>query len=297
MTSAAHPKAAFAVRAAFLFGLAVCTPSWAFFEDEEARRAILDLRTRVEVLGTRIGDLERQLQTSSQGQLQMLNENERLRSEISRLRGELEESSRAVNTGKKQQRDQIGVLEERLKQIGTLEERLKQIEPVTIDIDGVKHSVSPTEAAAFEKLQNTLRSGDFTNAASQATNFQTAYPTSSLAANALFIRGTALYALKDYKSSIAARLELLNKFASHPSAPPAMLNLAASQAETGNPNTSRATLENLIKTYPNSAAAAEARERLKAPPPKAPPPANKAPNPPVKAAPAAPAPKGPAASK
>lgn len=256
-------------------------------EDEEARRAILDLRTRVEMLGTRIGDLERQLQTSSQSQLQMLNENERLRSEVSRLRGELEEANRAVNTGKKQQREQLGVLEQ----------RLKQIEPVTIEVDGIKHSVSPTEANAFDKLQETLRSGDFKSAASLAASFESAHPTSPLAANALFIRGTALYALKDYKPSIAARLEFLNKFAGHASAPQAMLNLAASQAETGNPNTSRATLENLVKTYPNSAAAAEARERLKsAPKAPPPPPANKAPNPPVKAAPA-PANKGSAPSK
>lgn len=243
------------MRAAFLISLALlCQPSWAIFSDDEARRAILDLRARVEALGNRIGDLERQLQNSSQSQLEMLNENERLRSEVSRLRGELEEASRAANTGKKQQREQLGVLEQ----------RLKQIEPVIVEVDGVNHRVSPTEAAQFEKLRESLRAADFKTTVTAASNFEAAYPTSSLAANALFIRGTALYALKEYKTSIAVRLEFLKKYPEHPSAPQAMLNLAASQAETGNPNTSRATLESLIKTYPSSAAAAEAKDRLKA---------------------------------
>lgn len=271
------------MRAAFFIAIASFgQPSWALFSDDEARRAILDLRARVEALSSRIGDLERQLQTSSQSQLQMLNENERLRGEVSRLRGELEEANRAVTTGKKQQREQIGVLEQ----------RLRQIEPVTIDVDGVKHSVSPTEASQFEKLEEALRSGDFKTASAAAASFEAAHPTSSLVANALFMRGTALYALKDYKSSIATRLEFLKKYPSHPAAPQAMLNLAASQAETGNPNTSRATLESLVKTYPNSAAAAEAKERLKAPPKAAP----KASSPPPKA-PAAPAPKSTTTSK
>lgn len=284
MTSAGKPKAALAIRAAFLLGLAATShPSWALFSDDEARRAILDLRARVEVLSGRMDVLERQLQTSSQSQLQMLNENERLRGEVSRLRGELEEANRAVTTGKKQQREQLGVLEQ----------RLKQIEPVTLDVDGVKHSVSPAEAEAFEKLQNHLRSGDFKATAAAAAAFEAAHPTSSLLANALFMRGTALYALKDYKPSIAARFEFLKKYPSHPSAPQAMLNLAASQAETGNPNTSRATLENLVKTYPDSAAAAEAKERLKAPPKGAP---SKAASPPPKA-PAAPPPKSNTTSK
>ncbi|MFN4882925.1 MAG: tetratricopeptide repeat protein, partial [Burkholderiales bacterium] len=46
--------------------------------------------------------------------------------------------------------------------------------------------------------------------------------------------------------------------------PQATLNLAASQAESGNPNTARGILENLIKSFPNSSAAAEAKDRLKA---------------------------------
>lgn len=241
-------------------------PSWAVFSDDEARRAILDLRARMEVLSNRIGDLERQLQTSAQSQVQMLNENERLRSEVSRLRGELEEANRAVTTGKKQQRDQIGVLEE----------RLKQIEPVAVEADGITHRVSPAEAAQFGKLRELLRSGDFKGVVSAAATFESAHPASSLAASALFMRGTALYALKDYKPSIAARLDFLKKYADHPARPEALLNLASSQAETGNPNTARATLESLIKAYPNSPAAAQAKERLKAPAPKAAAPAKSA---------------------
>lgn len=282
MTLKAQSKAASAARAAFFIALlAVGEASWAaLLSDDEARRAIIDLRGRVEALTTRISNLERQLQTSSQSQLEMLNENERLRSDVSRLRGELEEANRAVTTGKKQQREILG----------EIDQRLKQIEPVSIEVDGVQHRVSPTEASQFDKLRELLRAGDFKSAVSAATNFEAAYPASSLAANALFIRGTASYALKDYKPSIAARLDFLKKYPDHPARPQAMLNLASSQAETGNPNTARATLEGLIKAYPNSPAAAEAKERLKIPPKAAPKPATPAPAAPAPK-PAAPPPK------
>ena len=236
-------------------------PTLALFSDDEARRAIIDLRVRVESLSSTIGEMDKRLQSSAQGQLQLLNENERLRQDIARLRGLVEETGRLASTGKNQQKDLYLDLDQRINQI---DQRIKQVEPVAIAVDGINYRVSPAEKIQFEELRELLRAGEFKKTVQSAHAFQQAFPSSALSANVLLTRGTALYADKDYKNSILARQEFIEKFPNHPARPQATLNLAASQAESGNPNTARGILENLIKSFPNSSAAAEAKDRLKA---------------------------------
>lgn len=242
--------------------------------DDEARRAIIDLRIRLESMESKVFELERRLQLSAQGQLQTLNENERLRSELARLRGQIEEAQQIANTGKSQQRDLFLDLDRRLSQQNELlsqqkdlytdiDQRIKQIEPVALSVDGVNYRVSPQEKAKFEELRDLLRNGEFRRSVSAAEAFQQAHPGSVLASHVLLLKGSAFYADKDYKAAILARQDFIDRYPNHPSRPQAILNLAASQAESGNPNTARSTLESLIKSYPNSAAATEARDRLK----------------------------------
>lgn len=242
--------------------------------DDEARRAIIDLRTRVESMDSKIVELERRLQLSAQGQLQILNENERLRSELARLRGQIEEAQQTVNTGKSQQKDLFLDLDRRLSQQRELlsqqrdlykdvDQRIRQIEPVPLSVDGVNYRVSPQEKAQFEEVRELLRNGEFRRSVSAADAFQQAHPASVLASHVLLLKGSALYADRDYKAAILARQDFIDRYPNHPSRPQAILNLAASQAESGNPMTARGTLEGLIKSYPNSSAATEARDRIK----------------------------------
>ena len=264
--------------AIFISGLALLPAPGAavtLLADDEARRAIIDLRARVEAMDTKIADLERRLQAATEGQLQILNENERLRTELARLRGQIEEAHQTANTGKSQQKDLFLDLDRRLSQqkdlYADIDQRIKQIEPVSLTIDGMTLRVGQGEKARFEELRESLRDGEFKKTVTQADAFQQAYPASQLLANILLIKGSALYADKNYKAAIAARQEFIDRYPNHPSRPQAILNLAASQAESGNPNTARGILDNLIKNYPNSPAAAEARERLKTLRPSAPP--------------------------
>lgn len=124
-------------------------PAAAIFSDDEARRAIIDLRTRLETLESRLTDriaeLERNLQASSRTQLQLLNENERLRSEVARLRGTVEEANQNLNTGKSQQKDLYG----------DLDQRLKQIEPVLVTID--KTSIEVSRGEKHDLMKSAMR--------------------------------------------------------------------------------------------------------------------------------------------
>lgn len=250
--------------AIFISGVALAVASsqaQALISDDEARRAIIDLRARVEAMDSKITELETRLQSSAQGQLQILNENERLRAELARLRGQIEEASQTVITGKTQQKDFYV----------DLDQRLKQIEPVSITVDGVNFRVGQGEKAKFEELRELLRGGEFKKSVAAAEAFQQAFPASVLSANVLLLKGSALYGDKNYKAAIAARQEFIDRYPNHPAKPQAILNLAASQAESGNPNTARGILENLIKNYPNSPTASEAKDRLKTLRPPAPP--------------------------
>lgn len=256
--------------AIFISGLTLAvSPSQAvtLLADDEARRAIIDLRSRIEAMDSKILELERRLQVSTQGQLQILNENERLRGELARLRGQIEEAHQAANTSKSQQKDLFLDLDRRLGQqkdlYADIDQRIKQIEPVPISVDGVNFRVSPAEKTKFEELREFLRSGEFRKSVAAADAFQQAHPGSVLSAHVLLLKGSALYADRDYKSAILARQDFIDRYPQHPARPQAMLNLAASQAESGSPTLARGTLEGLIKTYPNSPAAAEARDRLK----------------------------------
>lgn len=240
-----------AVLTAMLIGLS--SPAWPLFSDDEARRAILDLRARHEALSVRLTELDRQLQNLSQGQLQLLNENERLKAEIARLRGLIEETGHSAVTGRNQQRDLYT----------DLDRRIRQLEPVIVTIDGQPFKVSTAEKTQFEDMRESLKTGDFRKAATSALGFELAYPGSPLAAQALLLRGTALYAEKNYAGVIEARLEFLSRYPSHPSRGQVMLNLAASQQESGDLQGARGTLDQLLRIVPSGPVANEASDRLK----------------------------------
>jgi predicted nucleic acid-binding Zn-ribbon protein len=93
----------------------------AIFSDDEARKAILDLRIRFEELRNQVQDLGKQIQAlntelketqqvvqkkaDGQGQLGVQSDMERLRQELARARGQIEELVNELTTTQKRQRD------------------------------------------------------------------------------------------------------------------------------------------------------------------------------------------------
>ena len=77
------------------------------FDDAEARRQITNIRQ----------DLEGRLETTSRGQLELANQNEQLRAEVARLRGQIELLVNEVETLKQRQRDFYVDLDTRLRQM------------------------------------------------------------------------------------------------------------------------------------------------------------------------------------
>ncbi|MFO1286831.1 MAG: tol-pal system protein YbgF [Rubrivivax sp.] len=237
------------------------------FKDDEARKAVIDLRARVtqteEAAKARETELTAQL-TSLNAQLveqigvlkrsmlDLNNQLEAMRAELARLRGSDETLARDVAELQRRSRD-IGQ---------TLDDRLRRLEPVKVTIDGREFSVDQEERKTFDDAMAVMRGGDFDRAATALSNFQRRYAGSPYTNQVRFWLGNALYGKRDYKGAIEAFRAFVSGAPDHPRAPEALLALANSQAETKDNRGARATLQDLIKTYPTSEAAQAGRDRL-----------------------------------
>ncbi|MCL4773376.1 MAG: tol-pal system protein YbgF [Burkholderiaceae bacterium] len=239
--------------------LSVAPGAHALFEDDEARRAILDVRGRVQVLqqqtNEKLDELARRverLEQGSRGQLELQSQLDALRQEIARLRGQLEVQTHELATLQRQMRDQLA----------TVDTRIKRFEPVTTQLDGRTVTVDQSEQRSFEAALALFRNGDFRGALTAFQLFQGQYPDSPYMPGALFWIGSSQFALKDYKGAIASHQALIAKYPDNPRVPDALLNLGYAQAESGDRRAARSTLESVIARYPQSQAAPLAKDRL-----------------------------------
>lgn len=231
----------------------------ALFEDDEARRAILDLRQRVEqqrqagaALSEELRRANEENATLRRSLLELQNQIETLRSEMARLRGQDETLARELSEVQRRQKDVAQAVEE----------RLRKFEPVQVTVDGREFSAEPGEQRDFEAALGAFRKGDFVAAQSAFGEFLRKYPGSGYRATALFWLGNAQYANRDYRGAIANFRALLQQSPDHPRAPEAVLSIANCQIELKDNASARKTLDDLVKAYPQSEAAVAARERL-----------------------------------
>jgi tol-pal system protein YbgF len=235
----------------------------ALFNDDEARKAIIELRQRVEANrqaaeaanAAHVRSIEEARESNAtlrRSLLDLANQIEQVRAEMARLRGQNEQLARDVSELQRQQKDvQLG-----------LDERLRKVEPVRVTVDGKEFMAEPAEQRDFEAAMQMLRRSEFVPSAQAYTAFLRRYPESGYTAAALYWLGNAQYANRAYKEAIETHRRLVAQFPAHARAPEVMLALANSQIELKDSKAARRTLEDLIKAHPQSEAAVAARERL-----------------------------------
>ncbi|HSH91693.1 MAG TPA: tol-pal system protein YbgF [Ramlibacter sp.] len=230
--------------------------SAALFEDDEARRAILDMRQRMEAQRANTDRLlEEQRGETSQLRRSMLdlqNQIEALRGEIARLTGQNETVLRELASVQRTQKDIVqGV-----------DERLRKVEPSKVSVDGKEFIADPTESREFEAALAIFRKGDFPGAQGAFAEFIRRYPASGFKPTALFWLGNAQYANRDYRGAIVNFRALLTQAPDHPRAAEAVLSIANCQIELKDNAGAKRTLDELVRTYPQSEAALAAKERM-----------------------------------
>ncbi|MFT3760777.1 tol-pal system protein YbgF [Thauera sp.] len=213
------------------------------FDDAEARRQITDMRQ----------DLEGRLETTSRGQLELANQNEQLRAEVARLRGQIELLVNEVDTLKQRQRDFYV----------DLDTRLRQIETSGATATGAAANADPAaESADYEAALNLLKEGKHREALTAFDAFVAKYPAGNFSAGAHFWAGNAALQAKDINAATRHFNTVLTKWPNENVAPDALLGLANSQQSIGDAATSRRTLQTLVERYPQSNAAQVAKQRL-----------------------------------
>lgn len=230
----------------------------ALFEDDEARKAILDLRQRVELIRNEAEQSKKRLAdenaTLTKGLFELQRQNELLRGEVASLRGQLEQQAKELSDSQRGAKEQLG----------QLTERVTRLEPAKVSVDGVEFLADPVEKRAFESALAVFKKGDFGAAQNLFAGFITRYPSSTYVAPALFWLGNAQYATRDYKEAIVNFRALIARSPDHVRAPEAVLSVANCQLELKDVKAAKKTLTDLLKAYPDSEAAAAAKERLAA---------------------------------
>ena len=282
-----------------LLGLLVPTAQAALFEDEEARRAILDLRQRlenqrqtqlqstdqtlqksldqsqkqIEILRKQVElEINQSKQDNRQAALQLQAQIEVLKQDIANLRGEREQLLREITLLQRAQKDINVEIEERFQKIydqfakkealSSQKEEAPKSAKVNVQVDGFEFLAEPDEKRDFEAAFVLFRKGDFAAAAKEFAQFVKVYSASGYKPSALYWLGSAKFARRDFNEAIAHLKGLVNDFPNHARAPEAMLTVGNAQLEIKQAKEARKTFNELLKLYPTTEAAAAAKDRL-----------------------------------
>lgn len=249
--------------AALLAALWVAGPAHAgLFDDEEARRQIGELKAQT----------AERLDTSSRAQIELNNQIESMRSELAKLRGQVEVLTYELDAAQKRQKDFYIDLDTRLRKQEGASAPGAATPPAGDEAAGTAPAAVPVapaksdpaqEAREYEAALNQFKAGKYKEAAAALEAFSKAHPASSLAPSAQYWLGNAHFAQRDCKKAIEVQNALVAKWPDSSKAPDALLNVATCQQELGDAKAARKTLETLVAKYPGSQSAESARQRLK----------------------------------
>ena len=281
-----------------LWAVLMPTAQAALFEDEEARRAILDLRQRLEnqrqaqlqsseqtlqkaldqsqkqfeILRKQVElDINQSKQDNRQAVLQLQAQIDALKQDIANLHGEREQLLREISLLQRALKETNGDIEERFQKMNSqlakqeptaAKEETPKSSKVNVQVDGFEFLAEPEEKRDFEAAFVLFRKGDFSAAAKEFAQFVKVYSASGYKPSALYWLGSARFARRDFNEAIAQLKGLVNDFPNHARAPEAMLTVGNAQLEIKQPKEARKTFNELLKLYPTTEAAAAAKDRL-----------------------------------
>ncbi len=226
------------------------------FEDDEARRAILDLRQQrtqdADALAAKLAALTAQIDQLKRSLLDMNAQVELLRSDAAKQKGAEEVLARDLAEVQRHQKDMQS----------SVDERVRKLEPQSITLDGKTFKVDADEKRDFDEAVGRLRGADFAGGAAGLQGLLQRNPNTGYKESIRYWLGNAHYGLREYKEAIAAFKTLVDQSPDHSRAPEALLSIANCQVELKDNEAARKSLEQVVKQYPQSEAAATARDRL-----------------------------------
>lgn len=288
-------KPLFAVAAGFLFSLSAQA---GLFDDEEARKQIVQLRTQMadtqRALEQRIGELEAQARNRSI--IDLFNQVETLKTEFARLRGQIELLQNEMENTQKRQRDLYVDLDGRMRKMEAqlAEQAARAAQAAIAAATAPPASMPPgavagappgavdpsralppgamvvppvavdpvAEQRAYDQGLEHFRGGRFAEAVTAFQLFSRNFPRSTLVPSAQYWIGNSLYATRDFRGAITAQRQLIAQYPDSAKASDALLNIASAQSELGDVQAARTTLQEVATKYPTTEAGVKARQRL-----------------------------------
>lgn len=273
-----------------VMALAACagTAQAGLFDDEEARKQITATSARLDAvqknLEARLLEVEQQSRSQS---LDLWRELDGIKSDLAKIRGQIEVLTYELTEAQKRQKDLYVDLDSRMRKMETAAAPAAEGAAPAADAGSAPAQVAsaaqqsgtlppPAQAAApapivpvtaaeqrvYDGALDQFKRGDYVGAINGFSGFVKSYPKSLLAPSAQYWVGNAQYARRDYRAAIASQRTLIQSYPDSPKVPDALLNIASAQAEMGDNTSARRTLEELTGKFPQSEAAGKAKQRL-----------------------------------
>lgn len=224
------------------------------FDDDEARARIERLRADVDGISKR---LER-LDSLAKNQLDFANQAEALRTDVAKLRGQIEVLLNDMEATKNRQRDFYVDLDNRLRKLETPPAPTEaKVEPTTVKVDPAQ------ESHDYEMALGAFKAAKYKEAIVALQNFTQHYPNSGLLPNAYYWIASSYYQTHEFRKAADTFAKVAASWPNDAKAPDALLAQGNALTEAGDAKAASRVLELLIAQYPNSSAAQTAKQRIK----------------------------------
>jgi tol-pal system protein YbgF len=213
--------------------------------------------------------------------IELINQNEALSSDMTKLRGQLEEILDTIKQSQERQKkiaadldSRIGKIEaERKSQSGASQVNIKALEDKIRDLErslAVLHkTIADTKQAdedpaqkAYDTAIKSFEAGDYPAATRYLSAYVELFPNDAAAPDARYWLGEALWRQREFAAAIEAEEKLLADHPESKKSPAALLLIGKAQLALGETDAAKQAWEQLIERHPKSEPARKARELL-----------------------------------
>jgi len=276
------------IRSAVLLsvGFAVVGCASSYGAPINGERALSPEEQRLQAVETKLADLTRRLNGSES------NRDQRLIEDLGNLRGIVEQLRHDFDASQRRTQEQFLVVDGRLKPLEAAAAQAaaaaaaaataaqQQAAPVdgsaAVPSPGIVGGVaSPTpapalptassaadEEAAYLKSFDFLKAGKYDDAIRGFGAMLDKYPRGNYSDNAWYWTAECYYIKKDYPNALQAYRTVLEKFSASPKVPDALLKTGIILQDQKKTDQARTAYQRIVREFPNSTAASQARNRL-----------------------------------
>jgi tol-pal system protein YbgF len=214
-----------------------------------------ELESRADAADQRLGTLEARV---NQSLLDLQQQIEKSQQELRTLRGQIDEARNELGTLQQQQRDLYGDLDRRLL---VMENGAGGAPVAAGGATQAPDVVFADESAVYGEAFAAMKAGRYEEASKGFQTYLAKYPRGPRADSATYWLGEAQYVQQQYEAALKS-FQAVSAFTESRRLPDAMYKVALCQYELKAFRNSRATLQKVISTYPDTDAAKQAQLQI-----------------------------------